>query len=45
MTYVEYVSEATNHPNYEAALEAAKVHKVILMVAKKGLVKDEALFL
>ncbi|GIW50155.1 MAG: hypothetical protein KatS3mg080_0766 [Anoxybacillus sp.] len=24
MTYVEYVSEATNHPNYEAAIEAAK---------------------
>ncbi|MEH7226428.1 thiol peroxidase [Bacillus sp. JJ1566] len=24
VTYVEYVSEATNHPNYEAALEAAK---------------------
>ncbi|WP_394185752.1 thiol peroxidase [Metabacillus halosaccharovorans] len=22
--YVEYVSEATNHPNYEAAIEAAK---------------------
>lgn len=25
VVYVEYVSEATNHPNYEAALEAAKV--------------------
>jgi thioredoxin-dependent peroxiredoxin len=24
VTYVEYVSEATNHPNYEAVLEAAK---------------------
>ncbi|GGE33994.1 putative thiol peroxidase [Pullulanibacillus camelliae] len=24
ITYVEYVSEATNHPNYEAALNAAK---------------------
>ncbi|MGM9986123.1 MAG: thiol peroxidase [Bacillaceae bacterium] len=24
VVYVEYVSEATNHPNYEAALEAAK---------------------
>ncbi|MFD1851848.1 thiol peroxidase [Oceanobacillus bengalensis] len=24
VTYVEYVSEATNHPNYEAALRAAK---------------------
>lgn len=24
VTYVEYVSEATNHPNYEAAMEAAK---------------------
>lgn len=24
VTYVEYVSEATDHPNYEAALEAAK---------------------
>ncbi len=24
ITYVEYVSEATNHPNYEAALEAAR---------------------
>ncbi|MDF2788831.1 MAG: tpx [Neobacillus sp.] len=24
VTYVEYVSEATNHPNYEAALEAAR---------------------
>ncbi|WP_026560806.1 thiol peroxidase [Bacillus sp. J37] len=24
VTYVEYVSEATNHPNYEAAIEAAK---------------------
>ncbi|MDP4104968.1 MAG: lipid hydroperoxide peroxidase, partial [Bacillota bacterium] len=22
--YVEYVSEGTNHPNYEAALEAVK---------------------
>ena len=27
VTYVEYVSEATNHPNYEAALEAAKAAK------------------
>ncbi len=27
VTYVEYVSEATNHPNYEAALEAAKSAK------------------
>lgn len=27
VTYVEYVSEATNHPNYEAALEAAKAVK------------------
>lgn len=25
VTYVEYVSEATDHPNYEAAVEAAKV--------------------
>ncbi|MDQ0231045.1 thiol peroxidase [Metabacillus malikii] len=24
LTHVEYVSEATNHPNYEAAIEAAK---------------------
>lgn len=24
VTYVEYVSEVTNHPNYEAALEAAR---------------------
>ncbi|AST92852.1 thiol peroxidase [Sutcliffiella cohnii] len=24
VTYVEYVSEATNHPNYEAAIEAIK---------------------
>jgi thioredoxin-dependent peroxiredoxin len=24
VTYVEYVSEATNHPNYEAAIAAAK---------------------
>ncbi|WP_050182873.1 thiol peroxidase [Domibacillus robiginosus] len=24
VTYVEYVSEATNHPNYDAAIEAAK---------------------
>ncbi|ATP41448.1 lipid hydroperoxide peroxidase [Solibacillus sp. R5-41] len=24
VTYVEYVSEATNHPNYEAAIEAVK---------------------
>lgn len=24
VTYVEYVSESTNHPNYEAAIEAAK---------------------
>lgn len=24
VTYVEYVSEATDHPNYEAAIEAAK---------------------
>jgi thioredoxin-dependent peroxiredoxin len=24
VTYVEYVSEATDHPNYESALEAAK---------------------
>lgn len=24
VVYVEYVSEATNHPNYEAAIEAAK---------------------
>ncbi|MCQ6278374.1 thiol peroxidase [Bacillus sp. EB600] len=27
VTYVEYVSEGTNHPNYEAALEAAKSAK------------------
>jgi thioredoxin-dependent peroxiredoxin len=27
VTYVEYVSEATNHPNYEAAIEAAKSAK------------------
>lgn len=27
VSYVEYVSEATNHPNYEAALEAAKSAK------------------
>jgi thiol peroxidase len=27
VTYVEYVSEATNHPNYEAVLEAAKSAK------------------
>ena len=24
VTYAEYVSEVTTHPNYEAALEAAK---------------------
>lgn len=24
VTYVEYVNEGTNHPNYEAAIEAAK---------------------
>ena len=27
VVYVEYVSEATNHPNYEAAIEAAKAAK------------------
>ncbi|TXC90219.1 thiol peroxidase [Metabacillus litoralis] len=27
VTYLEYVSEATNHPNYEAAIEAAKAAK------------------
>lgn len=27
VVYVEYVSEATNHPNYEAAIEAAKKAK------------------
>ena len=27
VTYVEYVSEATNHPDYEAAVEAAKQAK------------------
>ncbi|WP_369902284.1 thiol peroxidase [Bacillus manliponensis] len=27
LVHVEYVSEATNHPNYEAALEAAKTAK------------------
>ncbi|WP_088103826.1 thiol peroxidase [Halalkalibacter urbisdiaboli] len=27
VTYAEYVSEATNHPNYEAAIEAAKSAK------------------
>ncbi len=27
VTYAEYVSEATNHPNYEAAAEAAKQAK------------------
>lgn len=27
VTYVEYVSEGTNHPNYEAAIEAAKAAK------------------
>ena len=27
VTYVEYVPEATNHPNYEAAIEAAKSAK------------------
>jgi thiol peroxidase len=27
VTYVEYVSEATNHPDYEAAIEAAKAAK------------------
>lgn len=27
ITYVEYVSEGTDHPNYEAALEAAKAAK------------------
>ncbi|WP_338787118.1 thiol peroxidase [Metabacillus sp. FJAT-53654] len=25
IAYVEYVSEATNHPNYEAAIEAVKI--------------------
>jgi len=24
VTYVEYVPESTNHPNYEAAIEAVK---------------------
>ncbi len=27
VTYAEYVSEATNHPDYEAAIEAAKAAK------------------
>lgn len=27
VTYAEYVSEATDHPNYEAAIEAAKAAK------------------
>lgn len=27
VTYVEYVSEATNHPDYEAAIEAARQAK------------------
>ncbi|WP_445489685.1 thiol peroxidase [Niallia sp. 03133] len=27
VTYAEYVTEATNHPNYEAAVEAAKLAK------------------
>ncbi|WP_285765667.1 thiol peroxidase [Peribacillus sp. SI8-4] len=27
ITYVEYVSEGTNHPNYEGAIEAAKASK------------------
>ncbi|MGB8955835.1 MAG: thiol peroxidase [Tumebacillaceae bacterium] len=27
VVFVEYVSEATNHPNYEAAIEAAKAAK------------------
>ncbi|MGM7682130.1 thiol peroxidase [Cytobacillus sp. Hm23] len=27
ITYVEYVSEGTNHPNYEAAIEAVKAAK------------------
>lgn len=27
ITYVEYVDEVTNHPNYEAAIEAAKAAK------------------
>jgi thiol peroxidase len=27
VTYVEYVPEVTNHPNYEAAIEAAKAAK------------------
>ncbi|KAA0549107.1 thiol peroxidase [Bacillus sp. BGMRC 2118] len=27
VTYVEYVSEGTNHPNYEAAIEAVKAAK------------------
>ncbi|CAH0141662.1 thiol peroxidase [Peribacillus simplex] len=27
ITYVEYVSEGTNHPNYEGAIEAAKAAK------------------
>lgn len=27
VTYVEYVDEVTNHPNYEAAIEAAKTAK------------------
>jgi thiol peroxidase len=27
ITYVEYVKEATDHPNYEAAIEAAKTAK------------------
>ncbi|MCP8617122.1 thiol peroxidase [Salirhabdus salicampi] len=27
VSYVEYVSEATNHPNYEAAIQAAKEAK------------------
>ncbi|WP_209122104.1 thiol peroxidase [Alkalihalobacillus sp. BA299] len=29
VTYVEYVSEATNHPNYDAAIEAVKAAQTV----------------
>ena len=36
VTYVEYVGEVTNHPNYEAALAAVMGHEVIHAVFNHG---------
>ncbi len=30
VTYVEYVSEATDHPDYEAAVRSSEKHKIIV---------------